>query len=262
MDAAPEFSIDAFHQGKFYLKQPIGQGHRAGIDAMLLAALVPKAAQGKLADLGAGAGAAGLAVASRSQIEVLLVEASDIMAQYARQSIDLKENQHHCDKCQVLEADVELSGQARVFAGLEDNSFDHVIMNPPFNEAGDRQAPDQLKAKAHVMSDGLFEKWIKTAAAIAKPSGQLSLIARPSSLNKILNACDGRFGSVQITNVQPRFDENAIRILVTGIKGSRARLSLRPPIIMHDQNQMEQNKSYSQMADDLINGRQFWARKI
>ncbi|KJS21015.1 MAG: hypothetical protein VR78_00650, partial [Hoeflea sp. BRH_c9] len=54
----PGYSVDAFHNGGFHLLQPLGSGHRAGMDAMLLAATVPEGARGTLADLGAGAGAA------------------------------------------------------------------------------------------------------------------------------------------------------------------------------------------------------------
>ena len=52
------FSIDVFHRGRFELVQPSGQGHRSGIDAMMLAAAVPEGFDGHCADLGAGAGAA------------------------------------------------------------------------------------------------------------------------------------------------------------------------------------------------------------
>ena len=252
-------SIDAFHKGAFYLKQPKESGHRAGIDAMLLASLVPENAVGRLADLGAGAGAAGLAVAYRSEINVTLFETSSIMVEYARHSLQLGQNSKFAQRCDVVEADVELSGQARVAAGFEDNAFDHVIMNPPFNEAGDRKAPDALKAQAHAMSgDDLFEKWIKTAAAISKPQGQLSLIARPSSLQKILTACEGRFGGIELTSVLPSQDENAIRILLTGIKGSKARLEMRPCLVMHSDE--DDTRQYTAIADDLINGRAFLRR--
>lgn len=252
-------SVDAFHKGAFYLTQPKENGHRAGIDAMLLASLVPENSSGRLADLGAGAGAAGLAVAYRSKIDVTLFEMSPIMAQYARKSLQLEQNLSFAQRCEVVEADVELSGQARVAAGFDDNAFDHVIMNPPFNEAGDRKAPDELKAQAHAMSgDDLFEKWIKTAAAISKPQGQLSLIARPSSLQKILTACDGRFGGIEITSVLPTQNDNAIRILLTGIKGSKARLVMRPNLIMHSDE--DGGRNYTAVADDLINGRAFLHR--
>ncbi|WP_375669458.1 methyltransferase, partial [Bartonella sp. MR168JLCBS] len=78
-------TIDAFHRGKFYLVQPRLCGHRSGMDAMLLAGLVPNNFKGKVVDLGAGAGAAGLAVASRClEVNVTLVERSAFMASYAQ----------------------------------------------------------------------------------------------------------------------------------------------------------------------------------
>lgn len=81
----------------------------------------------------------------------------------------------------MIEADVALRGKARIAAGLVDNSFDFAIMDPPFNEARDRSTPDPLKAEAHVMPEGMFEQWVRTAAAIVKPGGDIAIIARPSS---------------------------------------------------------------------------------
>ena len=76
MDPAP-FTIDAFHRGRFFVVQPACSGHRAGMDAMMLAAAVPAGFAGRLADLGAGAGAAGLAVLSRcSRAQAVLVVSS------------------------------------------------------------------------------------------------------------------------------------------------------------------------------------------
>ncbi|RUX04971.1 methyltransferase, partial [Mesorhizobium sp. M2A.F.Ca.ET.037.01.1.1] len=61
----PAHTVDAFHRGRFWLVQPSQGGHRAGMDAMMLAAAVPSRFSGRLADFGAGAGAAALAVLSR-----------------------------------------------------------------------------------------------------------------------------------------------------------------------------------------------------
>ena len=36
-DLSSDFTIDAFHRGRFHLVQPKGGGHRSGVDAMLLA---------------------------------------------------------------------------------------------------------------------------------------------------------------------------------------------------------------------------------
>lgn len=254
----PSETVDAFHRGRFHLIQPLGQGHRSGMDAMLLASLVSSERPCRVADLGAGAGAAGMAVASRiDTAEVLLVERSPVMADYARRSLALPENARFAARVTVLEADVALNGKARVAAGLFDDCFDHVIMNPPFNDAADRRTPDRLKAEAHAMSGNLFEAWIKTAGAIMKPGGQLSLIARPESIAEIIAACGRRFGGIEITPLLPRAGENAVRILVTAIKQSRKRLVLRAPLVMHG----EGTHRFSPEVDDLNNGRAAYRRR-
>ncbi|TCL75857.1 methyltransferase [Rhizobium sp. BK251] len=251
-------TIDAFHRGRFHIVQPRGRGHRAGMDAMLLAALVADEGPIRVADLGAGAGAAGMAVASRlERAEVVLFERSAEMAEFARKSLALPENAAFAARVSTAEADVTLTGKLRNAAGLVDDSFHHVIMNPPFNDAGDRRTPDALKAEAHAMTGDLFESWIRTAGAIMIPGGQLSLIARPQSIGDIIDACGRRFGGVEITPVHPREGENAVRILVTAIKGSKARLSLRAPLVMHD----EGTHRFSSFVDDLNNGRASYRRR-
>lgn len=256
---SPVQTVDAFHRGRFHIVQPKGRGHRAGMDAMLLASLVAGKGPIRVADLGAGAGAAGLAVAARlDQAVVTLFERSAEMADFARRSVALEENAFLASRVSVIEADVTLTGKARIAAGLADDVFDHVIMNPPFNDPGDRVTPDALKAEAHAMGGDLFESWIRTAGAVMKPGGQLSLIARPQSVAEIIAACGRRFGGLEITPLHPRPGENAVRILVTAIKGSRARLSLRAPLVMHDD---PDSHRFSADIDDLNNGRTAYTRK-
>lgn len=250
-------TVDAFHFGVFHIVQPKGRGHRAGMDAMLLASMVVTDRPIHVADLGAGAGAAGMGVAARlANARILLVEKSAEMADYARKSMALPENAAITDRLSLIEADVTLKGRARVAAGLADDTFDHVIMNPPFNHADDRKAPDDLKAEAHAMSGDLFEEWVRTAGAILKPGGQMSLIARPESIAAIILACGRRFGGIEITLVHPREGESAIRVLVSAIKGSRARLVFRSPLFMHP----EGSHKFLPFVDDLNNGRAGYGR--
>jgi tRNA1(Val) A37 N6-methylase TrmN6 len=248
----PAETIDAFHRGAFHIVQPKGRGHRAGMDAMLLASLVDDDRPIRVADLGAGAGAAGLAVASRLPLaEVVLFERSPDMADFARRGLALAENVRFVGRVSVIEADVTLTAKARNEAGLTDETFHHVIMNPPFNDPGDRLTPDALKAEAHAMTEGLFESWLRTAGAIMLPGGQLSLIARPQSVGDIIAACGKRFGGIEITPIHPRDGESAVRILVTAIKGSRARLAMRFPLVMHG----EGTHQFTAHVDALNNGR-------
>jgi tRNA1(Val) A37 N6-methylase TrmN6 len=250
--APPAHTLDAFHRGDFWLVQPKGAGHRAGVDAMVLAAAVPASFSGRLADFGAGAGAAGLAVASRCpKAAVVLVENSAEMADFASQTLEHERNAHLRGRASVLVADVTLTGRAREKAGLADASFDYVIMNPPFNAAKDRPSPDALKQKAHVMEDGLFEAWIRSAAAVTKPRGGLAIIARPVSLGPILAALSGRFGGAEILPVHARADTPAIRIVVRAKRASRGALVLKPPLILHE----GLSDGFSARADAINNGK-------
>jgi tRNA1(Val) A37 N6-methylase TrmN6 len=244
-------TVDAFHRGRFVVVQPQKTGHRSGVDAMIVAGAAPSAFDGALADFGAGAGAAGMAVAARCPLaRVTLIENDPIMADFARRTIAHDSNSAFSSRLSVIQADVSLSGKARVDSGLCDRSFDHVIMNPPFNSARDRATPDALKAAAHVMSQGMFEAWLRTAAAVLKPGAALALIARPQSLRQILSACEGRFGAVRILPIHPRPPQAAIRILVTGVKGSRAGLSLELPLVLHG----ETGNGFLARAEAVING--------
>lgn len=71
MNTAPAGSAanatrDAFLGGLVELLQPArGTGHRAGLDAVYLAAAVDPSAQGHVLDLGSGSGAAGFCLAAR-----------------------------------------------------------------------------------------------------------------------------------------------------------------------------------------------------
>lgn len=244
-------TADAFHRGGFVLVQP-RNGHRAGLDAMLLAAAVPDGFRGRLADLGAGAGAAGLAVAARCpEARIVLVEREPDMLAHAGLTLAHDANAGFRGRVELLGADVTLTGKARRDAGLEDASFDFAIMNPPFNAASDRASPDALRRAAHMMEGGLFEAWLRTASAIVKPRGGLALIARPQSLGDILAALRGRFGAVTVLPVHPRAEEAAIRIVVRAVRGSRAGLALAPPLVLHDGG----TSGFLPRADAAINGK-------
>ncbi|MDH4992714.1 methyltransferase [Aquamicrobium lusatiense] len=244
-------TIDAFHRGRFWLVQPAKGGHRAGMDAMMLAASVPSGFSGLLADFGAGAGAAGLAVLSRCPAaQAVLVERAPEMAACAEATLAHRGNAHLAARATVLMADVALTGKARHTAGLEDNAFDYVIMNPPFNAEADRATPDELRRQAHVMEDGLFGNWLRSAAAVIRPRGGVSIIARPESLPAILEAMHGRFGSVGIKPIHPREDEAAIRILVRATYGARGKLALFPPLVLHESG----SGQLRHHSDQIING--------
>lgn len=244
-------TTDIFHRGRFCLVQSAQRGHRAGIDAMILASCVPHGFVGKVADLGSGVGAAGFAVLSRCpEARVTLVEHSPLMLSFAEKTLAHPFNAEFTQRVDLIAADVTLTGEARNQAGLSDNSFDFVIMNPPFNNRVDRVTPDSEKAKAHVMRKGLFDIWLRTAAAIIRSHGGLALIARPSSVREILSALNGRFGGVRIVPVYPRHSLMAIRIVIAATRASRAIPQILPPLVLHG----EEGNTFLPRAEGINNG--------
>ena len=226
-DAAVETTLLG---GRLRLLQP-QTGHRAGSDAMLLQALIGEAS-GLLADIGAGCGAAGLAVALRNPaLRLLLVEREPVLAGLAVRNGALNAL---AERTQVAQADV-LNAKARAAAGIAANSADVLITNPPYLEAAQtRTSPDPLRASAHPFDqpDGL-ERWLRACASILKPSGTFAMIHRADALKSVLEACEGRFGALEIRPVHSYADAPAIRILVRARKGSRAPLQLLPALVVH-----------------------------
>ena len=251
--AGVETTVDAFHRGGFHLVQPARDAHRSGVDATILAATVPEHFAGTVADLGAGAGAAALSVLDRCPgAHAVLYDNAPLMAACARAGLALHGNAHLRKRAEVVEADVALDGKAREEAGFPRDHFDWVIANPPFNDPRDRATPKSARADAHVMAAGLLERWIKTASAIGRPGSGLSLIARPQSIAELLEAMSGRYGAIVVFPVHPRPSKPAIRIVVTGIKGSRRQMEIAPPLYLHDE---DGGTRFSAFADAITNGK-------
>ena len=230
-----ETSVDSFQGGTFHLLQPHGQGFRAGLDALLLAASLPAGRVGSALDLGSGAGAVAFAAVARcSALTMTLVENNPFMASLAARSIALVENAALAPRLAVVEADVLGRRAAREAAGLADGAYSTVVTNPPFHPAGGRASPDPLRQSARAVPDEDFlARWIRSAAALLEHGGLFAMIARPDSLAQILAAAERRLGDVRILPVHAKPDAPAMRILVQARKGSRAPLSLRPGLVLH-----------------------------
>jgi tRNA1(Val) A37 N6-methylase TrmN6 len=222
---------DAFLGGRLRLRQPV-QGHRAGHDAMLLAAATEAAAGERIVELGAGIGAAGLAVARRAAIDLTLVEIDEDLAALARENGTLNGL-----ACRVMVLDVAAKADVFVAAGLAPDSADRVLMNPPFNDPVRHQSsPDAHRRTAHAAQPSTLETWIHAARRLLKPHGTLTLIWRAEALSDILAALGRGFGGIVVLPVHPKSASPAIRVLVRAQKGSAAPLTLRPALVLNDES--------------------------
>jgi tRNA1(Val) A37 N6-methylase TrmN6 len=224
-------SEDAILGGRLLLRQP-KTGHRFGHDAILLAAATSGRAGECAVDLGAGVGAAGLALARRVEgLTVTLLEIDEALTDLARENAarnGLAERVH------VLCLDVTAQAEAFAAARLHPGTADRVLINPPFN-AGNNPSADHRRRLAHIAVPGMSWRWISTAAGFLRPQGVLTLIWRADGLGDVLAALDAAaFGAATLLPVHPKPDAAAIRVLIRAVKGSRAPLSLLPGFVLAD----------------------------
>ncbi|MDP2409244.1 MAG: methyltransferase [Pseudolabrys sp.] len=208
-------SEDAVLGGRLRLRQPL-RGHRVGHDAMLLAAATAALAGEHAVDLGAGIGSAGLALARRVDgVTVTLVEIDPALTALATGNAALNGLD---GRVRAITADVE-AVEALAAAGLGAASADHVLMNPPFNDARSLNvSPDPRRRLAHVAAPGLLGRWVASAGWLLKPGGVLTLVWRAEELDGVRAALATSFGDVAVRPVQPRLGGNPIRVLVRAVK--------------------------------------------
>jgi tRNA1(Val) A37 N6-methylase TrmN6 len=229
---AAEFTEDAFLGGRLRLRQ-LKSGHRAGHDAMLLAAATPARPGQCVVDLGAGVGAAGLAVARRvAGIQLVLVEIDAALAELARDNA-----RSNAIPAEAIVLDVSAGADAFAAAGLPPDSADVVLMNPPFNDpARHRASPEKAREIAHVATAETLESWIHAARRMLKSGGVLSLIWRADGLAEVLAALDRGFGSLAILPVHGEPAAPAIRVIVRAVKGGKAPTRLHAALMLNDES--------------------------
>jgi tRNA1(Val) A37 N6-methylase TrmN6 len=225
-----ETSEDAVLGGRLVLCQP-RRGHRVGHDAILLAAATAAHAGEHAVDLGAGVGAAGLALARRvAGLTVTLVEIDPALAQLGR---DNAERNGLADRARAVCLDVTASAGAFAAAGLESESADRVLMNPPFN-VSENSSPEPGRRLAHAASQGTLRQWVRTASRLLRAGGVLTLIWRAEGLDDVLMELASAFGAIAVLPIHPKPGAPAIRVLARAAKGSRAPLVLLPGFVLAD----------------------------
>ena len=224
-------SEDAVLGGRLRLRQPL-KGHRVGHDAILLAAATGGRAGERAADLGAGVGAAGLALAARIRgLRVVLLEIDAALCVLAAENASLNGLN---DRVETYAADVE-DPSSLAAVGLAPGTFDRVLMNPPFHDATKQNvSPDPRRRLAYAAAPGLLARWIESAAWLLKPQGLLTLIWRADELSAVQEALSGAFGDVAVLPVYPRSEAPAVRVLVRAAKSGTGAGITHAGLVLND----------------------------
>jgi tRNA1(Val) A37 N6-methylase TrmN6 len=242
----PEVTEDAFLGGKLRLRQP-KSGHRAGHDAMLLAAATPARSGDRVVDLGAGVGAAGLAVAKRvAGIGLVLVEIDPALAALARGNAA-----SNGIAAETILLDVTSAADTFAAAGLSPDSVDVVLMNPPFNDPSRHQtSPNKAREIAHVAAVTTLESWVHAGRRVLRSGGVLTLIWRAEGLGEVLAALGRGFGSLTILPVHGDARSPAIRILVRAVKGGKAPVRIIAALVLNNESAVP-----NKQVEDILAGK-------
>jgi len=223
---------DGFLGGRLRLLQP-EKGFRAGIDSVFLAAAVPCREGEQVFEAGMGAGVAALCLLARQPgAQVTGVE-------FATRHVMLcQENARRNGfgpRLRVIDADLREALRRDQVGMPVPGTFHHAMANPPFFDEGkSTPSPHLLKAQANAFGPADLELWVKVLHAMLSPRGSVTIVHRAETLGQLLDCMQNRFGDIRIAPLFPRRGTPASRIVVQGIKGSRAPLQLLPGLVLHD----------------------------
>ncbi len=234
---AHDTTDDTFLGGRVRVRQPV-HGFRAGLDAVMLAAAVPARPGDAVLELGAGAGAASLCLATRVpgclvtgvEIDAGLVELARVNA--AANALGARVAFVTAD---VLSLAAELK-----------RDFAHVFANPPFHAEEESASPDTARARA-THDIGRLGEWLVAGLKRTAPRGTLTTILRSDRLVEVLSSVPDT--GVAIFPLWPRAGVAAKRVIVSIRKGVETASMLLPGLILH-----ETDGRYTKAADAVLCG--------
>lgn len=213
---------DGFLGGRLMIHQP-AHGYRSGADAVMLAAACPAKPGESVLELGCGAGVASLCLGWR--VPLTRLTGLERQAEYAGLA-------QRNARANGIGLNVVTGDLSRMPPELRQESYDHVIANPPYFMAG-TEAADAGRSAARQETTPL-NVWVHAALRRLRPKGMLTVIQRADRLETLLNALQGRAGAIAILPIAARAGHEAGRIIVTARKEARTPLRLLAPFIMHD----------------------------
>ena len=234
LSGADGTTLDDFLGGALRLLQP-ATGYRAGVDPVLLAASVTASPGDRVLELGCGVGTALLCLGRR--VGGLSLTGVELQAPYA----DLARANAAANG---LTATIVTTDLSDLPADLRNQSFDHVLMNPPYFDRQHGTASDDAGRDTAFGGSTPLQTWLDIGARRLAPKGYLTLIQRIERLPETLTALQGRLGSIVVRPLAPRHGRPAGLFLLQARKAGRAPFHLSAPLILH------RNPTHERDADD------------
>jgi tRNA1(Val) A37 N6-methylase TrmN6 len=247
-DSDPEtLTEDGFLGGRLTILQP-GKGFRAGIDSVFLAAAVPCAPRDQVFEAGIGTGVAALCLLAR--VPQAHVTGIEIAPRHASLCEENARRNGFAENLRVIRGDLREAANMPA-----PSSFHHAMANPPYYEDGkSTPSPHLLKSRAHAFAPEDLGTWVKAMHAMLAARGTVTMVNRAAMLGDLLRAMEGRFGGIRIAPLHPRQGAAANRVILQGVKGSRAPVELLPGLVLHGPD-----GRFTAEAEDVLRHGAAWA---
>lgn len=223
---------DGFLGGRLRILQP-EKGYRAGIDAVFVAATIPCQPGESLYEAGIGTGVAALCALARTpDIHVTGIEVA------ARHALLCEENAKRNGfgaSLRVIHADIKDALRKDLTSMPAHGTFSHAFANPPyFEESKTTASPVLLKAQSHAFGPEDLDLWVKVLHTMVAMRGTVTVVHRAETLGRLLACMEVRFGDIRVAPLYAREGTAASRVIVQGIKGSKAPMQLLPGLVLHN----------------------------
>ena len=200
-----------------------------GMDAVLLSAFATVNEGEKALDLGTGTGILPILLEAKysgDHYTGLEIQAESV--EMARRSVLYNDLQERID---IIEGDIKEA--SKIFGKA---SMEVVTSNPPYmtNHHGLKNPNDAKAIARHELLCSLDDV-IRESAAVLKPRGRAYFVHRPSRLVEIFEAMRKyRLEPKRMRLVYPYVDKEPNMVLVEGVRGGGAQLTVEPPLIVYD----------------------------
>ena len=235
-----ELSSDTVLDGKVLILQS-KKGFRVSIDSILLASSVGQFSN--CLELGSGSGVISICLAKRiSNSKIVGIEKNIDLVNLSKKNLiknNLTENE-----IKFLCLDIMSSEFSKLF----NNTFDRVIMNPPyFDKDIINRSKNFEKASARYELKSDLEDWIEAAYKKLLTKGYLNFIFRTGSLQRVLKILDKRWGDIRIFPLWPKVKKESKLFLVQARKDAKAESKMLPGLISHNKD-----GSYTDSCNDVL----------